>query len=126
MKRLIVFLMMLTMIVSLSVGQKIYSSDRFAGRMLPNGEWSEWQEISVPVVWDFAERRIIIHTTDVQILDYRELAKKRYSNYYVYSNYATDSNYNVIKLEIYLYDSGTAIIKIIYSDFEYKYRLAYL
>jgi hypothetical protein len=124
MKKLFVVLMMLTMLVSLSSAQSIYNAEKFAGRIVPNGQWSEWQNIEVIVIWDFEAKRIIVKTVDPQIIDYNDLSKKRFSNHWVYSGYATDTNYLVIRLEIYLYDSGTTIIKIMYNDFEYKYRLS--
>lgn len=102
-----------------------FSATSFAGRMYPNGQWSEWFVSDIPIVMNFATKHIEIWSETKQIIDFVELKEESFNGGKVYKTLATDTNYKTIGVQIFLYNSGSAYLKIIdyFKEIEYKYKL---
>ena len=92
---------------------------------IPGYEYSSWEKLETPIKVYFnpAEERIIIFSKDIQIIDYVNLDTFKFSNYYQYVALATDTDYVKFKFNLYIYNSGLIILKLVYSNIEYKYKL---
>lgn len=93
-----------------------------------NSNWNGWEKIDYPidVKFSFADHRIIVYTETLQIIDYNQLTSITTNDYILYKSLGTDTNYNFVEIQLYLYKKlGVVILKIAYSDLEYKYKLIF-
>ena len=93
---------------------------------IPPTQWAGWRETNLSASWNLDNQQIIIFTEDAQIFDYITMLAFEGKDYTVYKAVATDTQYETIKLEIYVYKSGDNYIKILYPYLEYKYKLIYI
>lgn len=92
-----------------------------------NGKgWQGWVPLTDQrmVVIDFSKNNITILTETPQIYDYVELKEYSFQSGKVLKGIATDTDYDKVIIELYIYDVGTVIFKGIYSNFQFKYRLS--
>lgn len=80
-----------------------------------------WQSCDVPIDFIFDSHRVIIYTTKQHIIDYGEVYKKEYKDYTYYTTFGNDTNYSYIKVEWFVYNSGTTIIKLTTKTLTFKY-----
>jgi len=93
-----------------------------------SSNWSGWEKIDYPidVKFSFTDHRIIVYTETLQIIDYNQLTSITTNDYILYKSLGTDTNYNFVEIQLYLYKKlGIVILKIAYSDLEYKYKLIF-
>lgn len=83
--------------------------------------WTTWISVDIPVIINFDTKHIEIQSESAQIFDYIGFSVERTDDCTIYGSLATDINYQVMYLELYLYDSNLWILKITYKDLEYKY-----
>lgn len=82
-----------------------------------------WQKCSIPVEFIGVEHKINIYTINPHYIDYGELHKEVHDTYtYIYA-YGTDTYYEATKIEWFLYNSGTTIIKLSTQGYEVKYNI---
>lgn len=119
MKKLL-FIIILAIFSISAFSQKSFIAKNFCSRQ-PGYSWSDWKDINIIIVFFPDNKRIIINTTENQIIDYVDLSTTNYADFTVYSGLATDSKYQTIKICVTEWKDGDVMLEINYSDFEYKY-----
>ena len=118
-KFLVVLVLMLgTMVGSMTQAQRV---NMYSTHLSINN--SPWKPTKVKVTIDFDEKRTVIYSKEIQILDIIDMKIVNGNTFTLYSTTVTDTNYTVCGLDIYIYKSGTIIYKLIYGDITYKYNL---
>ena len=100
-----------------------YNATSVAVRKNASHNWSQWMKCDVPVEFISSLHKINIFTNSPHFIDYGEVYIKKYKDYNYYFMYGTDTNYDNVKIEWYIYNSGYVILKIITKEFEFKYTL---
>lgn len=87
--------------------------------------YSSWVKMADPikVYHNVDEHKIIIFSEVPQILDYGTLRSYDRGEWVQFVALATDTEYIDMEINLYLYKSGLIIIRLVYSDVEYKYKL---
>ena len=85
--------------------------------------WTDWQGSNVTVVLNTTSQRITIDSSSPQIIDYGSLTETDYGDYTLYEGFGSDITYQIIGIKMYVYNDGTVVLKITYSDLEYKYKM---
>lgn len=120
----IIFILLFSLITVVTFAQPQYfKATSISLRILPNGTWSEWLQVDLPVFIDLDRKHIEVATAIPQIFDYTGFESERISGGTVYGSLATDSNYGKVYIQLYLYDDYRCYLKVIYSDMEYQYQL---
>jgi len=89
------------------------------------GESFNWERLTIPlrVYYNLNTQRMIVFSSELQIIDHQPLKIYNGSDYTLYYAMATDSDYIRHEFNLYLYKSGLIVVKFAYSDFEIKYIL---
>jgi len=99
-----------------------FTTSHFSATSLPKIEWSEWTPVEIQVSIDVSANRIVIFSSEQQIIDVRSFVKKTFPNCDAYGSYATDTNYGLIYVSLYFFTTGEVQLEIQYSDVAYKYQ----
>lgn len=87
-----------------------------------NAEWGEWVYSDLNLSINFEECQIVIYSAEKQIIDFENAVVKKFKGGLCMYADATDSNYKIVKIELYVYTIKSFYLKVIYPKFEYKYQ----
>lgn len=90
-----------------------------------NGVWTQWTPQVMDVYLSFDEKRLIIYSKETQIFDYVDISFSKHQKYALWEFLATDTKYEVCRVQLYVYNPGEMYIFVSYrnKDFEYKYKI---
>lgn len=123
-KALLIFILMIVTTLSTFSQDNVFTMRAVSFKYsIDGGEfWTNWTQVSIPVVLDFKTNRFVVYSSEEQILDFVHLNKTEDLDCITFDGYATDSNYKkvIIVLSIYQYHS---YLSIMYDDLIYTYKL---
>ena len=109
--------------ITMSAQNIYYQSENL---VIISGDTEYKQRTNVIIQFNANEQRVVIHSKEVQIIDYEVYDIERGTDGYtdIYCN-ATDTNYKNIMLWI-RYKDNYAMFAIIYNDISYAYYTKYI
>lgn len=88
-----------------------------------NNTWSDWMPSTVLISVDNTINRIVIYSSEKQIIDFVGFDSTTTSEYILLESQATDTNYKKIYIKIQIYDSNRIYFSIIYNNLQYIYQM---
>lgn len=123
MKKIILLLIFSTLAFILNAEPLYLKATAIQTKLLPNGEWSSWEQVDIFVIVDTEVKAVQILSKEIQEFNFVSFVSKSFDGGKIYISPATDSKGRNVYLTFCLYDSGFSYIQIEYKDFEYKYKL---
>lgn len=115
-------LLMLILLISTACSAANYTATAFA--IKENGkEWSDWEACNISIFVSDDTNHVEIYSKEPQVIDYESLSKIEYKDYTIYTAYATDRQWQKIKLSFVIWNNGGKSLMIEYSDYTYTYQL---
>lgn len=123
MKRFIaLFILLFAITLTVKAEVTYYRASSFTINV--NNTWSDWLPSTVLVSVDNTINRIVIYSSDKQIIDFVGFDSETTSEYIMLTSQATDSNYKKIYIKIQIYDVNTIFLSVIYKDIQYIYQMS--
>lgn len=122
MKRFIaLFILLFTITLTTKAEITYYRASEFTVNI--NNTWSDWIPSNVLISVDNTINRIVIYSSEKQIIDFVGFDSTTTSEYILLESQATDTNYKKIYIKIQIYDSNRIYFSIIYNNLQYIYQM---
>lgn len=122
MKRFIaLFILLFTITLTTKAEITYYRASEFTINI--NNTWSDWIPSNVLISVDNTVNRIVIYSSEKQIIDFVGFDSTTTSEYILLESQATDTNYKKIYIKIQIYDSNRIYFSIIYNNLQYIYQM---
>lgn len=123
MKRFIaLFILLFTITLTTKAEITYYRASEFTVNI--NKTWSDWMPSNVLISVDNTINRIVIYSSEKQIIDFVGFDSTTTSEYILLESQATDTNYKKIYIKIQIYDSNRIFLSVIYKDIQYIYQMS--
>lgn len=126
MKKLIILIIAFTLGVSAyaqEVDTTYYKANKVSFKLQGDKYFSSWRSCEVPVEMIAKRHKLNIYTESPHYIDYGKVYKEEFLTYSHLTAYGTDTNYEDLKIEFFLYKDDTVIIKLTSDNWAVKYNI---